>query len=55
MRTLVYGLGESGVAATRALAERGEKVVVADDSHHRIGADRRIGRFVGNSDQGICG
>ncbi|MBA3795295.1 MAG: NAD(P)-binding domain-containing protein, partial [Rubrobacter sp.] len=31
MRTLVYGLGESGAAATRALAERGEKVVVADD------------------------
>ena len=31
MRTLVYGLGESGVAATRALTERGEKVVVADD------------------------
>jgi UDP-N-acetylmuramoylalanine--D-glutamate ligase len=31
VRTLVYGLGESGLAATRALAERGEKVVVADD------------------------
>jgi UDP-N-acetylmuramoylalanine--D-glutamate ligase len=31
VRTLVYGLGESGVAATRALTERGEKVVVADD------------------------
>ncbi len=31
MRTLVYGLGESGVAAARALSERGEKVVVADD------------------------
>jgi UDP-N-acetylmuramoylalanine--D-glutamate ligase len=29
--TLVYGLGESGVAAARALAERGERVVVADD------------------------
>jgi UDP-N-acetylmuramoylalanine--D-glutamate ligase len=29
--TLVFGLGESGVAATRALAERGEKVVIADD------------------------
>ena len=30
MRTLVYGLGESGVAATRALTERGERVLVAD-------------------------
>ena len=32
MRTLVYGLGESGVAATRALSERGERVLVADGS-----------------------
>ena len=31
MRTLVYGLGESGIAATRALLARGEKVIVADD------------------------
>jgi len=31
VRTLVYGLGASGVAATRALAQCGEKVVVADD------------------------
>jgi UDP-N-acetylmuramoylalanine--D-glutamate ligase len=30
VRTLVYGLGESGVAATRALTERGEEVLVAD-------------------------
>jgi UDP-N-acetylmuramoylalanine--D-glutamate ligase len=30
--TLVYGLGESGVAATRALTERGERVLVADGS-----------------------
>jgi len=30
VRTLVYGLGESGVAATRALTERGEQVLVAD-------------------------
>jgi UDP-N-acetylmuramoylalanine--D-glutamate ligase len=30
VRTLVYGLGESGVAATRALIERGERVLVAD-------------------------
>ncbi len=32
MRTLVYGLGESGVAATRALLERGESVFAADAS-----------------------
>jgi UDP-N-acetylmuramoylalanine--D-glutamate ligase len=31
VKTLVFGLGESGVAATRALTERGENVVVADD------------------------
>jgi len=31
VRTLVYGLGKSGVAATRALAGRGEDVRVADD------------------------
>ena len=30
MKTLVFGLGESGVAATRVLTERGEDVVVAD-------------------------
>jgi UDP-N-acetylmuramoylalanine--D-glutamate ligase len=30
VKTLVFGLGESGVAATRALTERGENVVVAD-------------------------
>jgi len=29
--TLVYGLGESGIAATRALLARGERVIVADD------------------------
>ena len=32
MRTLVYGLGESGVAAARALLERGENVFAADAS-----------------------
>jgi UDP-N-acetylmuramoylalanine--D-glutamate ligase len=32
VRTLVYGLGESGVAATRALTERGKAVLVADGS-----------------------
>ncbi len=37
MRTLVYGLGESGVAATRALIERGERVFVAD-----AGDDERL-------------
>ncbi|MBA2712640.1 MAG: UDP-N-acetylmuramoyl-L-alanine--D-glutamate ligase [Rubrobacteraceae bacterium] len=31
MKTLVYGLGDSGVAAARALAVRGEQVLVADD------------------------
>ena len=30
MKTLVFGLGESGVAATRALTERGDAIVVAD-------------------------
>jgi len=36
VRTLVFGLGESGVATTRALAERGENVLVADgrDNEH---------------------
>jgi UDP-N-acetylmuramoylalanine--D-glutamate ligase len=35
-RTLIYGLGESGVAAARTLMDRGEEVVVADsnDSEH---------------------
>ena len=37
MRTLVFGLGESGVAATRALTERGESVLVADQDQ---GQDR---------------
>ena len=32
MRTLVYGLGESGVAAVGALLERGENVLAADAS-----------------------
>ena len=31
MKILVYGLGESGVAAARALISRGERVAVADD------------------------
>ena len=31
MKTLVYGLGESGLAAARALISRGEEVSVADD------------------------
>jgi UDP-N-acetylmuramoylalanine--D-glutamate ligase len=30
MKTLVYGLGESGVAAVRALIEMGDEVIVAD-------------------------
>ena len=37
MRTLVYGLGESGVAATEALLERGEDVLAAD-----TGDDERL-------------
>jgi UDP-N-acetylmuramoylalanine--D-glutamate ligase len=37
MRTLVYGLGESGIAATRALTESGERVLVADG-----GDDKRL-------------
>jgi UDP-N-acetylmuramoylalanine--D-glutamate ligase len=31
MKTLVYGLGDSGVAAARALALRGEEILVADE------------------------
>jgi UDP-N-acetylmuramoylalanine--D-glutamate ligase len=30
VKTLVFGLGESGVAATRALTQRGDEVLVAD-------------------------
>jgi UDP-N-acetylmuramoylalanine--D-glutamate ligase len=37
VRILVYGLGESGVAATRVLTERGERVLVAD-----AGDDERL-------------
>ena len=37
MKTLVYGLGESGVAAARALTDRGDEVVVAD-----AGDDERL-------------
>lgn len=37
MRTLVYGLGESGISATRALLARGEDVFVAD-----AGDDERL-------------
>ncbi len=51
MKTLVYGLGESGVAAARALIERGEEVIVADseDSErtrgivHSLGVEGRLG------------
>lgn len=43
MRTLVYGLGESGMAATRALLDRGADVLAADanDGEHlrRIAGD----------------
>jgi UDP-N-acetylmuramoylalanine--D-glutamate ligase len=37
VRTLVYGLGESGVAATNALLERGEYLFAAD-----AGDDERL-------------
>ena len=37
MRTVVYGLGESGVAATRALLARGERVLATD-----AGDDERL-------------
>ena len=37
MRTLVYGLGESGIAATKVLLERGEEVLAAD-----AGDDERL-------------
>jgi UDP-N-acetylmuramoylalanine--D-glutamate ligase len=51
MKTLVYGLGESGIAAARALVERGEEVIVADseDSErtrgivHSLGVEGRLG------------
>jgi UDP-N-acetylmuramoylalanine--D-glutamate ligase len=45
VRTLVYGLGESGVAATRALLERGEEVVAADagDDEHLRGVLGELG------------
>ena len=51
VKTLVYGLGESGVAAAYALVDRGEEVVVADsdDSEHlrdlvlKLGVEGRLG------------
>jgi UDP-N-acetylmuramoylalanine--D-glutamate ligase len=45
VKTLVYGLGESGIAATRALIERGEEVIVADsnDSERLRGIVSRLG------------
>jgi UDP-N-acetylmuramoylalanine--D-glutamate ligase len=45
MKTLIYGLGESGIAATRALIDRGEEVVVADsnDSEFLRGLVRELG------------
>ena len=51
MKTLVYGLGESGVAAARALVDRGEEVVVvdSDDSERlkglilKLGVEGRLG------------
>jgi UDP-N-acetylmuramoylalanine--D-glutamate ligase len=51
MKTLVYGFRESGVAAARALVERGEEVVVADSGYSErlrnlaleIGVEGRLG------------
>lgn len=51
MTTLVYGLGESGLAATRALVERGAKTIAADanDSENlrrsaaALGVETRLG------------
>ena len=51
MTTLIYGLGESGLAAARALKERGAQVTVADanDSEHlrlsaeALGVETRLG------------
>jgi len=51
MKTLVYGLGESGVAAARALIERDEEVVLADSEDaertrgivHSLGVEGHLG------------
>ena len=51
MKTLVYGLGESGLAAAHALLEKGEEVVVADSndserlrsSVSKLGVEGRLG------------
>ncbi|HSL01163.1 MAG TPA: UDP-N-acetylmuramoyl-L-alanine--D-glutamate ligase [Rubrobacteraceae bacterium] len=51
MRTVVYGLGESGVAATRALLARGEEVFAADAAENErlrgaladLGVDGELG------------
>src|ERR687885_184336 len=45
MKVLVYGLGESGAAASHVLIERGEEVVVADsnDSERLRGLVSKIG------------
>lgn len=45
MKTLVYGLGESGLAAARALRERDEEVVVADANDSQ--SSRDIGSKLG--------
>ena len=51
MKTLVYGLGVSGVAVARALSERGDEVIVADSEDSRslgalvveLGVEGRLG------------
>lgn len=60
-KTLVYGLGESGVAAVRALVDRGEEVVVADsdDSEYlrnlilELGVEGRLGASPEVLDEGF--
>lgn len=47
MKTLVYGLGESGIAATRALLARGEEVVPADSGDTRLLRDTLASLGVG--------
>ena len=51
MKTLVYGLGESGVAATNALTERGEVVHAADAKDD----ERLRGILVGLGAGGVLG
>ena len=61
MTTLVYGLGESGLAAARALTERGVEVVAADAndsealrrSADALGVETRLGAGPGILEEGF--